>query len=518
MPWPGGRSIAAMLVPFAFGLIAAGPVVAQTAVKQALVIGNANYRNAAQLSTPANDADDLAAAVTGLGFEVTVLKDTTAADLREALRKFGEKKADFSVVYFGGHSIEFGGEHYLVPIDATINSEATLKRDAIPLQTVTLAVARARALGLIVFDALRPNPFPTKIERDGAREAQPETAAPDGFRNVLQFFAVEAGNTAGDGKAAVEGTGRNSALTAAILKYINEPHMEINFFFRNVRDEVRRATQNKQTPFMYGQLSRTRFYINGTAEVAAARAVARDPAAVNACDTLAGAPEDTERVKLVKGVKLDDIKTAEAIAACDDAIKQFPGISRFPYQLGRAAFAAKDYVSAIAHYNRAFELGNELALIALASMYEDGIGAKKDLARARFYYEVGVEKNLAPAMTRLGMLYERGTGVSADLTKAYNLYKRAADLGHARALYNVGLFNEKGVVVPQNATLARELYEKSATKGDDVAMLNLARLYANGVGGRKDMSKAKDWLTMAEQAGNDNAKQILANLNKPSKR
>ncbi len=116
------------------------------------------------------------------------------------------------------------------------------------------------------------------------------------------------------------------------------------------------------------------------------------------------------------------------------------------------------------------------------------------------------------------MRYERGAGVAVDLAKAYNYYKRAADLGHARAIYNVGLFNEKGIVVPQNAKLARELYEKSATMGDDVAMLNLARLYANGIGGKKDPAQAKDWLTSAEQAGNAQAKQILAELNKPKRK
>jgi TPR repeat protein len=58
------------------------------------------------------------------------------------------------------------------------------------------------------------------------------------------------------------------------------------------------------------------------------------------------------------------------------------------------------------------------------------------------------------------------------------------------------------------------LYEKSALLGDDVAMINLARLYARGIGGPKDPAKAKDWLSSAEKAGNEQAKQILAEMNK----
>ncbi len=157
---------------------------------------------------------------------------------------------------------------------------------------MTLTVAKAQVLGLIVLDALRPNTFLDKIERDGTREAPSEAGAADGFRNVLQFFAAEAGKTA------VEGEGRNSPMTSALLKYVNEPNLEINFLFRNIRDDVRKATRNKQTPYMYGQLSRTKFFLHGPPQSASAappsRALGRDPAAVHPCDTHATSPDDAD--------------------------------------------------------------------------------------------------------------------------------------------------------------------------------------------------------------------------------
>ncbi len=64
----------------------------------ALFVGNAHYKDAAPLATPLNDADDLAAAVTGLGFDVTLLKDASAAELRQALQNFAEKSAKASLV------------------------------------------------------------------------------------------------------------------------------------------------------------------------------------------------------------------------------------------------------------------------------------------------------------------------------------------------------------------------------------------------------------------------------------
>jgi tetratricopeptide (TPR) repeat protein len=82
-----------------------------------------------------------------------------------------------------------------------------------------------------------------------------------------------------------------------------------------------------------------------------------DPAAVQPCDRLAAAPEDTSRNATVRGIKLEEIKTGDAIAACSEAVKEFPGVDRFHYQLGRALFAVRDYPAALASYKKAFELG-----------------------------------------------------------------------------------------------------------------------------------------------------------------
>jgi hypothetical protein len=482
----------------------------------ALVVGNANYKNASSLRTPINDAEDIAAAVTALGFDVTLLKDATAEEMRQAVQTFtaAAGKSNLAVIYFAGHSIAFAGENYLVPVDANITSESSIAKETISLRAATRTVAKAKVLGLIILDALRPNSILANVQHDEPkREAGQASESADGFPNVISFFAAEAGKTA----AEIEG--RNSPMATALLKYVNDPNLEINFLFRNIRDDVRKATQNRQTPFMYGQLSKQRFYLHGApaqtqASFVPSRALGRDPNAVQPCDVKAASPDDAELVKLVKGVRIEDIEVRDAYTACQDAAKMFPGVSRFPYQLGRIAMARKDYPAAVADYTKAFELGNNLALQALATMYDEGIGVGRDPSRARFYYEFGAAKNYAPAILSLGMQYERGAGVSVDVAKAYSYYKRAADLGNARAIYNVGLFNEKGILIPKNEKLARELYEKSAKLGDDVAMINLARLYAQGIGGPKDAGQAKEWLNSANQAGNQQAKQILAEMNK----
>ena len=66
-----------------------------------------------------------------------------------------------------------------------------------------------------------------------------------------------------DGTTALDGGGRNSPFTAALLRNIETPGVEVTFVFRNVRDDVMEATRNEQQPFVYGSLSRKAIYLAG---------------------------------------------------------------------------------------------------------------------------------------------------------------------------------------------------------------------------------------------------------------
>jgi hypothetical protein len=72
--------------------------------------------------------------------------------------------------------------------------------------------------------------------------------------NVLVAYAAR------DGTVAADGAGRNSPYAAALLKHIETPGLEVDFLFRNVRDDVMAATKNEQQPFVYGSLSSTEIY------------------------------------------------------------------------------------------------------------------------------------------------------------------------------------------------------------------------------------------------------------------
>ncbi len=232
------------------------PSVAQGRV--ALVIGNSNYRNVPALPNPTADAADVAASLERLGFAVTQLKDAGFDDLRHALIGFGDKArgADMAIIYFAGHGMEIAGENWIVPVDAELRTDIDTENEAVGLKSLMLAVAGARDIGLVILDACRNDPFDATMKRSGRSRAVTRGLAPiEPNDNVLVAFSAKDGTTAADGE------GRHSPFTAALLQHMETPGLEINFLFRNVRDDVLAATNRRQQPFVYGSLSREAVYL-----------------------------------------------------------------------------------------------------------------------------------------------------------------------------------------------------------------------------------------------------------------
>jgi hypothetical protein len=258
----GLRMIAAIA---ALAAAFAGSASAQDRV--ALVIGNTAYRHVAPLANPANDAADVAASFQRLGFSVRLVTDASYDDMRRALIEFSGKarNADMAAVYFAGHGIEVGGENWLVPVDATLNTDLNTEQEAISLRSVAVTVSAASRLGLVVLDACRNNPFVAKMQRAVTTRAVARGLTRiEPANNVLVAFAAKEGTTADDG------AGRNSPFTAALLRHMETPGLEINFLFRNVRDDVIATTRSEQQPFVYGSLPRESIFLKPPPPLSAA--------------------------------------------------------------------------------------------------------------------------------------------------------------------------------------------------------------------------------------------------------
>lgn len=239
-----------------FWALTVAPSLAQTRI--ALVIGNSNYRSVPVLQNPASDANDIGDALGRLGFSVQRLQDANFDQMRRALLAFGPqaRNAEMAVVFFAGHGMEVGGENWLIPTDAELKSDIDAENEAIGLKSLLLTVSGASKLGLVVLDACRNNPFAAKMQRTARlRSVERGLARIEPSGSVLVAYAAK------DGTVAADGIGRNSPFTSALLRYLELPNLEINFLFRNVRDDVITATSRAQEPYIYGSLSSEAIYL-----------------------------------------------------------------------------------------------------------------------------------------------------------------------------------------------------------------------------------------------------------------
>src|SRR5467141_4132589 len=245
------RALIGIVLTVWLTLLAGQP--AQADKRVALVIGNSAYRNVAKLTNPANDAAAVAAMFKSAGFDTVESKlNLTVSELRKTLRDFGNKSrdADVAVVYYAGHGIELDGANYLIPVDATLETDADVLDETLPLDRVLFAVEPARHLRLVILDACRDNPFAKTMKRTiasravGRGLAKIEPTSP----NTMIAFAAKAGSTASDGDSS------NSPFATALVDHLSKPGLDLRKAFGFVRDDVLKATNNSQEPFIYGSL------------------------------------------------------------------------------------------------------------------------------------------------------------------------------------------------------------------------------------------------------------------------
>ena len=219
------------------------------------MVGNSNYSTVPPLPNPSRDANAVAKMFKDAGFQtIETYLDVGNLDFKRAIRKFEDTAvdADIAVLYYAGHGIEIGGTNYLVPIDAKLASDRDAPDEAIPLDRLVLSADGAKKLRVIILDACRDNPFAGKMRREsraalravssGLGKVEPSST------DTLIAYAAKAGSTAEDGDR------DHSPFTAALLKHLTVPGLDLRLAFGRVKDEVMKATNGRQEPFVYGSL------------------------------------------------------------------------------------------------------------------------------------------------------------------------------------------------------------------------------------------------------------------------
>jgi len=220
----------------------------------ALVIGNAAYDHAPKLANPGNDAHDVSDRLRSLGFKVFEREDIDLASSRTAIREFIQSLsgADIAIFYYAGHAIEADGENYMLPTDARLRYEDDLKYETISLTSVQAAMEQSAKHSLIFLDACRDNPLAQNLARSlGSRSAKIGRGLSQMGAGVGTMIAY----STHPGNVALDGLGRNSPFTTALLKHLGHPGDGILDTMRKVRNDVLADTEGAQVPWENNSLT-----------------------------------------------------------------------------------------------------------------------------------------------------------------------------------------------------------------------------------------------------------------------
>ncbi|MBP7341892.1 MAG: caspase domain-containing protein [Smithellaceae bacterium] len=249
----------------------------------ALVIGNSAYETG-PLANPVNDAADMAASLTRMGFTVILKKNANLEAMEEAIENFGGrlKRGGVGLFYYAGHGIQAGGTNYLIPVGAKIKKESDLRYRAVDAGRILDEMQNAEnGMNIVILDACRDNPF-NRSFRSATRGLSIISAAPKG---TFLTYSTSPGNVAADGR------GRNSPYTEALLRHMGTPGLPIEHVFKRVRQDLAARTGGRQIPWELSSLSGD-FYFRGGPE-----ASVEAPPADN---SVAAAALEEERRKLAE--------------------------------------------------------------------------------------------------------------------------------------------------------------------------------------------------------------------------
>jgi formylglycine-generating enzyme required for sulfatase activity len=278
----------------------------------ALVIGNGNYQHTEilkKLPNPAHDAEDIAKALRGFGFEVIEKKDQSQESMRDAIAEFSRKIADSdaALFYYAGHGLQVKGHNYLVPVDAKIETEAQAASRSINVSEILEEMDNAKSkVNIVMLDACRSNDFSGKFRSNATRGLAAITSQPKG---TVIVYATDPGNVAADGD------GRNGLFTAGLLTAFSGSDLSLRGVLVRASKEVERGSNKKQTPYINGPATlQEEFHFGQGTQVASLIPVPTPTQPVTRLKSKEEIEQDT----------WDSVRDSGSIASIQEYLKQYP--------------------------------------------------------------------------------------------------------------------------------------------------------------------------------------------------
>lgn len=225
-----------------------------TALKvSVLVIGNASYKTS-PLENTISDATAIGEVFSKFGFDVDAVLNGSKQQILDALvrLKVRSKTSDLAIVFYAGHGVQMDNVNYIIPVDFDPARGADyFTIDTISVNDVIEHYLPTKAR-LVFLDACRNNPFASAITA-GGRNLVVHGLAPMPSESHLSASGTMIAYATKDGSVALDGEGKHSPYTQALLKHLNDK-IDISLVLRRVRQTVINNTAGRQLPWEYGSL------------------------------------------------------------------------------------------------------------------------------------------------------------------------------------------------------------------------------------------------------------------------
>ena len=513
----GAKLLAGMLL--LVGLTAA--TAAKAADRVAFVVGNSDYQHAVALPNPTNDAGDISLLLKSLNFEVIEGNDLDRREMEEAIRRFAQASASAKVVlfFYAGHGMQVSGRNYLIPVDAKLEDRTALDFEAIDVEKVFQYMTGEGKIALAFLDACRNNPLARNFARSLGATRSVDVGnglAPSSTTGSGMFIAYA---TAPD-DVALDGEGRNSPFTTALLRNLPTPNLEIQQVMTRVKAEVQQETGGRQRPWHNSDLGTEVFLASAPADGPKPPPAETDPSTVlwNAIsDTddrttfelflnrfpesrhaaaarlrIAALTEDqpVDRPSPPEGAALaarqeckhlgqvlqyiidpsitGDIHPRDIVSACERATVLSPGDGEVEFLLAEAYanFYGWDDVRTLRAYKKASDAGYEKGTYYYASytaIPQNGTSDRYDPVEAEQLLMALSPEQDYMAATTLANIYQYAGPEIKDLQKAIvwkrlsaELAQKAADAGDTYAAYIVATDYRYGVTIGETPVIAAD--------------------------------------------------------------
>jgi len=238
------KAILLVIVVFVFiGCASAGKGMVK---KYALVIGNSDYESVSGLPNPKNDAEDMAKILEQFNFNVelclNVNLEQTEAAITQYIENLSKKDAGVGFFYFAGLGVRLDDSNYLLPVDIKADAAARFVSNSYGLSALFSKLKEAdNALNIVIIDTSF-----TDISLSGGTEE-------DGLDLIEQFTKdILYMQSSLPGKSAMDGQGRNSPFTQALLENIAKP-IQFTDQVQEITSATLEYSKGRQQPYFKGK-------------------------------------------------------------------------------------------------------------------------------------------------------------------------------------------------------------------------------------------------------------------------